>query len=211
MLYLLSACQKYDMDSILSFIREEVNRGVFPAPKGVETFFAYAIAGAEGLIPEMEKAARESLDHPMTFDNLGEGLRLFEGWALRDLARFRKQCRDNFITSLDQFIGVKLSEPSSIWVGCPEVMPPRDPGQRVFIPPRRVLPTWLNQVFSRNLNELKLLKFTQPLDNIQEYVRSTSQPSRVMRPAVFAWGCTQGKVRDSARSWRTSWHMHGIR
>ena len=152
------------MDSILSFIREEVNRGVFPAPKGVETFFAYAIAGAEGLIPEMEKAARESLDHPMTFDNLGEGLRLFEGWALRDLARFRKQCRDNFITSLDQFIGVKLLEPSSIWVGCPEVMPPRDPGQRVFIPPRRVLPTWLNQVFSRNLNELKLLKFTQPLD-----------------------------------------------
>ncbi len=30
----------------------------------------------------MENAARQKLDHSMTFEILGEGLRLFEGWAL---------------------------------------------------------------------------------------------------------------------------------
>ena len=154
-LYLLAACQKYDMDSVQSFIRAEVSRGEFPAPKGVEAFFAYAIAGAKGLIPEMENAARQTLDYPMTFDSLGEGLRLFEGWALRDLASFRKQCRDIFMTSLDSFI--ELQGPSSIWVGCPEVMP------RAYSTPR-CLPTWLNLIPSQNLKNLKLQKFTHPLD-----------------------------------------------
>ena len=162
-LYLLAACRKYEMDSVQSFIRAEVNRGEFPSPKGVETFLAYAIAGVKGLIPEMENAACQTLDHPMTFDNLGEGLRLFEGWALRDLAFFRKQCRDDFITCLDPYIGVEPSGPSSIWVGCPEAMPPKRPDQYYYTP-RRALPTWLNQVLSRNLNDLRVQKFTHPLD-----------------------------------------------
>ena len=73
------------MTSVQSSIRAEVSRGVFPAPNGAEAFAAYAIAAGKGLIPEMEKAARQTLDHPMTFEVLGEGLRLFEGWALREL------------------------------------------------------------------------------------------------------------------------------
>ena len=90
-LYLLAACQKYEMDSVQSSIRLEVKCGEFPAPRGVQSFPAYAIASAKGLIPEMENAARQTLDHPMTFEILGEGLRLFEGWALRDLASFHKR------------------------------------------------------------------------------------------------------------------------
>jgi hypothetical protein len=152
------------MASVQSFIRAEVNRGEFPAPKGVEAFAAYAIAGVQGLIPEMEDAARQTLDHPMTFDNLGDGLRLFEGWALRDLAAFRDQCRNNFIACLDPFVGVEPPGPSSIWVGCPEVMPPRDPGMMMYRTPGRALPKWLNLVLSRNLNELRDQKFTHPLD-----------------------------------------------
>ena len=110
------------MVSVQSFIRAEVSRGASPAPKGAEAFPAYAIASAKGLIPEMENAARLTLDHPMTFEILGEGLRLFEGWALRDLVNFRKRCRDNLITCLDSFLEVQPPGPSSIWVGCPEVM-----------------------------------------------------------------------------------------
>src|SRR6266403_904255 len=87
-LYLLAACQKYDMVSAQSFVRTEVSRGGFPAPTGVEAFPAYAIASSKKLIPEMENAARHTLKHPMTFEILGGGLRLFEAWALRDLARF---------------------------------------------------------------------------------------------------------------------------
>jgi hypothetical protein len=73
-LYLLAACQKYEMVSVQSSIRAEVSRGVFPAPKGAEVFAAYTIANAKDLIPEMEDAARLTLGHPITFEFLGERL-----------------------------------------------------------------------------------------------------------------------------------------
>jgi hypothetical protein len=85
------------MASVQSSIRAKVERGEFPEPKGAETFLAYVIAGGNGLIPEMEIAARQTLDHPMSFEVLGEGLQLFGGSALRELANFRKRCRDNLI------------------------------------------------------------------------------------------------------------------
>jgi hypothetical protein len=92
------------MASVQSFIRDEVNRGAFPAPMGAEAFCAYAIASGMGLIPEMENAARQTLDHPMTFEILGEGLRLFDGWALRDLANFRKRYRDQLVSCFELFL-----------------------------------------------------------------------------------------------------------
>ncbi|KAI9454467.1 hypothetical protein BJY52DRAFT_1225080 [Lactarius psammicola] len=82
---LLAACQKYDMVSIQSYIRDEIKRGRLPVPVGAEAFRAYAIASSMGLIPEMESAARLTLNYPMTFKTLGERLRSFRGQALRDL------------------------------------------------------------------------------------------------------------------------------
>jgi hypothetical protein len=146
-LYLLAACQKYEMDSVQLCICVKVKLGEFPAPRGAEAFPAYAIAGAKGLIPEMESAASQSLNHPMTFQALGEELRLFEGSALRNLASFRKRCRDNLITSLEPFF--KSSGPSGMWVGCLEAMP---------------LPRWLNEVLTQNRMGLILQNFTYPLD-----------------------------------------------
>ena len=138
------------MASAQSFIRAEVSRGASPGPKGTEAFPAYAIAISNELIPEMENAARLTLDQPMTFQSLGEGLPLFEGWALHDLLDYRRRCRDNLVTCLNSF-----PLPSN-WVGCPEVMP--DPGQDP------VPPTWLNKLFLRHLNDLKLQEVTRPLD-----------------------------------------------
>ena len=86
---LLAACQKYDMVSIQYYIRAEINRGTFPSPVEAEAFSAYAIASSMHLVPEMENAARLTLGQPMTFESLGEGLRLFKGRALCDLVRFR--------------------------------------------------------------------------------------------------------------------------
>jgi len=86
---LLAACQKYDMVSIQSHIRAEIQRGTFPAPIESDGFSAYAIASSKGLIPEMENAARLTLGHPMTFESLGEGLRSFKGRALCDLLHYR--------------------------------------------------------------------------------------------------------------------------
>jgi len=147
-LHLLAACQKYEMVQIQSFIRAEVNREGFPAPVGAEVFRAYAIASSKGLIPEMEKAARLTLDYPMTFESLGEGLRFFEGSALHDLARFRKRYKDNLATSLKSFLQVNDSGPSDIWIGCPDVMPRNSSGTN----PPPALPTWLRQLLSRGNN-----------------------------------------------------------
>jgi BTB/POZ domain len=93
-LYLLSACQKYEMASVQWSIRTEIGLGESPVLKGDEAFRAYAIASAKDLIPEMEFAARLTLGHPMTFELLGEGLRLFEGCALRRLVNFRRRWID---------------------------------------------------------------------------------------------------------------------
>ncbi|KAI9445820.1 hypothetical protein BJY52DRAFT_1228661 [Lactarius psammicola] len=87
---LLAACQKYDMESVQSNIRDEIKLGRFPAPVEAEGFSAYAIATRMGLIPEMENPARLTLRYPMTFETLGEGLRSFKGRALCDLIRYRK-------------------------------------------------------------------------------------------------------------------------
>jgi hypothetical protein len=160
-LYLLAACQKYEMDSVQSFIRTKVKCGEFPAPKGTEVFAAYAIASGQGLIPEMEKAARQTLGHPMTFETLGENLRLFEGWALRDLANYRGRCLDSAVKYLDRYLDVERSGPSSIWIGCPEVMPSMSSSEACQ--QSRVFPTWLNEYLSRSQGDLKLHKFTQPL------------------------------------------------
>jgi len=144
------------MDSVQSSIRAKVKCGEFPAPKGAEAFSAYAIASGKGLITEMENAARQTLDLPMTFETLGEGLRLFDGWALRDLANFRKRCKDSLIPCLDSFLDVQPPGPSGIWIGCPTVM---NSYQQI-----RILPTWLTQLLSTKQNSLKVQKFTHPLD-----------------------------------------------
>ncbi len=148
-LYLLAACQKYEMASVQSIIRGKVSYGEFPAPKGTAAFAAYAIASSKGLIPEMEKAARQTLDHPMTFETLGKGLRLFEGWALRDLVSFRTRCKDNLTACFDSY--------SSPWVGCRNGW--SRPLGRVT-----VLPKWLNQFLLQSRDDLKLQVFTHPLD-----------------------------------------------
>ena len=86
---LLAVCQKYEMESVQSIIRAAIKVGTFPAPVKAEGFSAYAIASGMELIPEMEDAARLTLDQPMTFESLGEGLRLFKGRELCDLIRYR--------------------------------------------------------------------------------------------------------------------------
>lgn len=143
------------MASVQSSIRDKVKLGVFPAPVGAEAFSAYAIAREKGLISEMENAAHQTLDHPMTFEVLGEGLRLFEVGALNDLASFRGRCRDSLVTCIESFLEVQPPCPSSIWVqgSCSDKYRSD-----------RVLPRWLNQLLLQNQNELKLKKFACPLD-----------------------------------------------
>jgi hypothetical protein len=165
-LYLLAACQKYEMAAVQSSIRAEVSQGEFPAPKGTEAFSAYVIASSKGLIPEMENAARQTLDHPMTFEILGEGLRLSEGWALRDLANFRKRYRDNLVSCFKSFLNSEESQ-FNIWTSCASYT--RSGGYNSFgsysnsslysIPnlpmsnTNGFLPSWLAELYQEHLDE----------------------------------------------------------
>ena len=145
------------MVSVQSFIRSEVGRGAFPAPSGTSAYSEYAIASANDLIPEMENAARQTLDYPLTYEMFGKGL---EGWAMHDLSSFRTRCRDNLIACLDSFLAVEPPGPSSIWIGCPHVSRRSAPTRPVI----RVLPLWLQELFSRCRDDLKLQVYARPLD-----------------------------------------------
>jgi hypothetical protein len=157
-LYLLAACQKYDMDQIQSNIRAEVNRGASPSPVGTEAFRAYAIASGKRLVPEMESTARLTLDHPMTFETLGEGLRWFEGSALQDLTRFRRRCRDDLVTCLRSFLDLS-KPPFRIWTSCRN-----SPSFSGFQSQAGYSPTWLTTLFKQRLTKLDHA-FTEPFPN----------------------------------------------
>jgi hypothetical protein len=118
-LALLAAAHKYDMDAVQASIRAEVAaNGPSPVVDGAQVFRAYAIASSSELIPEMEMAARLTLNQPMTFEHLGDELQWFEGCALHELACFRKGCGDNLVSCLKSFLDIE-SGPSKIWADCP--------------------------------------------------------------------------------------------
>ena len=118
-LALLAAAQKYDMPFVQSSVRAEVMRKRSPAKTEAQAFRAFAIAFSNNLSPEIQTTARLTLDFPLTFESLGDELRLFRGSALRELVGFRKMCRDNIVTCLESFLDAH-NGPSRIWVGCPK-------------------------------------------------------------------------------------------
>ncbi|KAF8262691.1 hypothetical protein EI94DRAFT_663604 [Lactarius quietus] len=119
-LALLASAQKYDMGAVQSSIRAEVSRRNLSTFNRSQVFRIYAMASKGRLIPEMNMAARLSLDLPMTFEYLGVELRLFEGWALRALLNFRINYRDNLISCFKLFVDTSTG-PSKIWNTCPEL------------------------------------------------------------------------------------------
>jgi hypothetical protein len=148
------------MVSVQSLIRAEVSRGEFPAPKGAEVFSAYVIASNKRLIPEMENAARQTLEHPMTFEIFGEGLRWIEGRALRDLAKFRKRCQDNLVSCFESFL--QLGQPPfNIWAPCIDY---RHSSQYSSSNQTGASPHWLSQLFQNRLDESRDA-FSKPFFN----------------------------------------------
>jgi hypothetical protein len=119
-LALLGAAKKYDMPAVLYSIRAGVAYKDLPEPAGAHALRAYAIAFSNGLSDEARTAARLTLDYPLTFEALGDDLRLFGGSALRSLSKYRKRCRDSVVSCLKSFLDVHNGS-SKIWVGCPTI------------------------------------------------------------------------------------------
>jgi len=105
----------------------------------------------------MEDAAIQTLKHPMVFEILGEGLRLFEAWALRDLAGFRKRCRDNLVACFESFLNLS-QPPFNIWVPC------TDDSYSTFSNKTGFSPAWLTDLFQKHLNDSREA-FSKPLFN----------------------------------------------
>jgi hypothetical protein len=118
-LALLASTDKYDMAAVQSIIRNEVNRrGLLLPTDAGGVLHMYAVACSKRLIPEMDAAARLSLNYPLTFESAGEALRLFDGWALRGLVDFRLRCARDLESRIESFSDSQ-NGPSKIWAGCP--------------------------------------------------------------------------------------------
>jgi hypothetical protein len=125
----------------------------------------------------MENAARQTLDYPMTFEILGEGLRLFDGWALRDLANFRRRYRDHLVSCFESFLKTEESQ-FKIWTTCAsytshpysgnvfDICPPDSYSRSTLTMSNmnKFLPSWLAELFLQHINELREA-FSRPLFN----------------------------------------------
>jgi hypothetical protein len=118
---LLAALQKYEMTTVLSTVRSEIGRQL---PATESPFRAYAIASSKQLIPEMETAARLSLDHPMSFKAIGEALPFFNGTSLQNLANFRRRCCDKLLSFFEGFVDGSDGL-SKIWFSCSRTKRPQ--------------------------------------------------------------------------------------
>ena len=152
-LQLLAAAQKYDMAGVQSSIRTEIASWEHLVLNGTEAFRAFAVASGAKLFPEMETSARQTLGFPMTLEYLSDELPLFEGWALRDLVRYRKRCRDRLVSTLDSFLD-SSAKPSKVWVVCTA-------DTLKSYPRREVFPKWLYDLLSKHRTKLQET-FTNP-------------------------------------------------
>jgi hypothetical protein len=176
-LALLSAAQKYDMVAIQSSIRAEASRRELLSLPRAEAFRMYAVACSRGLIPEMETAARLTLDYRLTFESLGRELRSFEGWALRDLADFRRRCTSHLSSQLLPFLD-QHDGPSKIWVGCPTAPTPER------------LPRWLETFLRVKIERLDDFAHTipTPLKLGKEYFCESPAPCLQIRLSLLHEG-----------------------
>ncbi|KAH8983109.1 hypothetical protein EDB92DRAFT_1611620 [Lactarius akahatsu] len=162
-LALLAASQKYNMTTVLSHVRSEIGRQL---PTTMASFRAYAIACSKQLTPEIEAAARLTLDHPMTFEVIADALPLFEGSALGDLVRFRKRCHDNLVSFFKGFVDGSDTL-SKIWFGCRKTK--RDQNDKP------ILAGWVRDLISQHTNNLE-----------ETYTNTLPNPSSLRKEFVAA-------------------------
>ncbi|KAI9441863.1 hypothetical protein H4582DRAFT_2208570 [Lactarius indigo] len=192
---LLTASQKYDMAAVQSSIRAEVSRKSYPSPSGAEAFRLYAIASSKGLIPEVENFARLTLDYTMTFESIGDELRLFNGWALRDLVHFRKRCRDSLVLCLESLLDYR-DGPSKIWTCCfPSYL-----SSQLHVPDQGHLARWLHDLISQAIKELKQ-SYTLPLlkqQNFRKQYMTALQQHITETNCPF---CSRAHIMDGDAFW----------
>ena len=185
-LTLLAALQKYDMVIAISTVRPEIARQL---PTTEAAFHVYAIASGKQLVPEMETAARLTLDHPMTFEVLANILPLFEGSALTDLVRFRKRCRSKILSFFERFVGGKCSQ-SKVWCSCPKTKRPHSSLQNNS----GIVAGWLSALIFGHIKALRET-YTRPLPN---YLSLRNEFVAALRAHISETHCTSCSILYAA-------------
>ena len=142
---LLAASDKYNMDTVSSVVRREMQ---LPTTKAA--FHAYAIASAKRLIPEIEATARLTLCHPISFQDIVDVLPSFEGSALHDLVHFRKRCHENLLAFLISFVKGDDSL-SKAWYSCRKTKRPHSTLQS----DKGIVAGWLHDLVSGHIKSLQ--------------------------------------------------------
>ena len=100
---LLSTAQKYQMDSVLSRIREMVASQDPPLIRPETAFRAYSLAKTHELRQEALQAARTTLTFPFTIEKLEDELEAIHGIYLHELWKYYQSVRTQLRSDLGTF------------------------------------------------------------------------------------------------------------
>jgi BTB/POZ domain len=100
---LLSIAQKYQMDSVLTHIRDRIARH-HPLPTHLEPALRiYFLAQKYGLRPEALQTARTILNYPMSIEDFDNKLDIMSGASLYELWKYHERVQDVLASDLTEF------------------------------------------------------------------------------------------------------------
>ncbi|KAI0263388.1 hypothetical protein BC834DRAFT_311102 [Gloeopeniophorella convolvens] len=131
-LSVLSAAQKYMMETTMVVIRSMVDAGHLPRmPSGDQAYLSYALASRYRLVEETKAAARLTIGLPLSFGSLSDILHAFDGASLHALFQYHTLSCDAVLSCL--LAAADCTSPSAIvfasppagfngyWKGCWDV------------------------------------------------------------------------------------------
>jgi len=133
-LSLLSACQKYQMDSTATRIRVLIRARTPPLFTAENSFRAYGIASRYHLGEEALLSARLTLERLMTFEVCGEDLRFISGADLFRLYGYRNECTEVAKDCIDRLTDRTPPPISSDWCSGSVCISEYDVEELLFVP-----------------------------------------------------------------------------
>jgi hypothetical protein len=100
---LLSVAQKYQMDSVMAYIRYNVAQQNPPPTERDTALYVYHLAQKYGLRHEALQAARTISKYPMNIEDLEDKLDVMPGASLYELWKYSKKVRANLKSDLWEF------------------------------------------------------------------------------------------------------------
>ena len=100
---LLSVAEAYQMDSVLTYIRDRIARQNSLPTRLEPALRIYALAQKHGLRPEALLSAQTILSYPMTIEYFDNNLDIMPGAALYELWKYRERVRAILASDLSEF------------------------------------------------------------------------------------------------------------